>query len=365
MAGGDKSQKTEAPTPRKIKEAREKGQVAKSQDLSTWAAMLATIVLLQMTVTRGAKAMTAVLQEMRLVIAHPDPSSAMKFAGASALKAAGVVAPMLVGMMVIGVVVGLGQVGLKPAVKKLKPDFGRLNVLKGVKRAFGPQVWWELTKSVAKIAVLIAMAWPTVAHALSTLSQTSNGSIGALAAIGAATSLTLLRNVAIAGLVIGGIDYIVQRRRVMKELKMTKHEVREEMKQHEGNPEVKRAIRSRQMSISRNRMIGLVSSADVVVVNPTHYAVALKYESARGAPEVIAKGTGDVAKRIREKAEENGVPIVREPVLTRTIYWACDLGQVIPVDLYEAVAQLLAFVFGLRAKGRAHGYHELPKASLL
>ena len=116
------------------------------------------------------------------------------------------------------------------------------------------------------------------------------------------------------------------------------------------------------MAISRNRMIGMVSTSDVVIVNPTHYAVALKYESARGAPEVVAKGTGDVAKRIREKAEEHGVPIVREPVLTRTIYWACDLGQVIPADLYEAVAQLLAFVFGLRAKGRATGYHELPES---
>jgi flagellar biosynthetic protein FlhB len=238
-------------------------------------------------------------------------------------------------------------------------------VLKGIKRTFGPAVWWELTKSVAKILVLIAMAWPTIAHAVGSFAKTSNGSIQSLATIGAATALTLLRNVAIAGLAIGGIDYVVQRRRIMKELRMTKHEVREEMKQHEGNPEVKRAIRSRQMSISRNRMIGLVSSSDVVIVNPTHYAVALKYESARGAPEVIAKGTGDVAKRIREKAEENGVPIVREPVLTRTIYWACDLGQVIPVDLYEAVAQLLAFVFGLRAKGRAHGYHELPKAVAL
>jgi flagellar biosynthetic protein FlhB len=171
--------------------------------------------------------------------------------------------------------------------------------------------------------------------------------------------------VAIAGLAIGGIDYVVQRLRINKQLKMSRHEIREEMKQHEGNPAVKRAIRSRQMSISRNRMIGMVSASDVVIVNPTHYAVALKYESARGAPEVVAKGTGDVAKRIREKAEEHGVPIVREPVLTRTIYWACDLGQVIPADLYEAVAQLLAFVFGLRAKGRAYGYHDLPKAAAL
>ena len=358
---GDKSQKTEAPTPRRIKEAREKGQTAKSQDLSTWASMLATIVLLRMTVSRGATAMHGVLFDMGYAIAHPNEAGAMKFAAAAGWKAVGILAPMLLGMMVVGVVVGFSQVGLRPAIKKLKPDFGRLNVLKGIKRSFGAAVWWELTKSVAKIAVLIAIAWPSVAHAVGAFTRRSNGSLGGLTAIAATTALTMLRNVAIAGLAIGGVDYVVQRRRLMKELRMTKHEVREEMKQHEGNPEVKRAIRSRQMSISRNRMIGLVSSSDVVIVNPTHYAVALKYQSARGAPEVVAKGTGDVAKRIRDKAEEHGVPIVREPILTRTIYWACDLGQVIPVDLYEAVAQLLAFVFGLKARGKAHGFHELPK----
>ena len=250
-------------------------------------------------------------------------------------------------------------------MKKLKPDFGRLNVFKGVKRTFGGSAWWELGKSIAKIAVLLAIAWPAVAHAVTAFSQTSNGSLQSLASISASTGLEMFRNVAIGGLAIGGIDYVVQRRRIMKQLKMSRHEVREEMKQHEGNPAVKRAIRGRQMAISRNRMIGLVSSSDVVIVNPTHYAVALKYEATRGAPEVVAKGAGDIAKRIREEAEAHGVPIVHEPVLTRTIYWACELGQLIPADLYEAVAQLLAFVFGLRARGRAHGYHELPKPALL
>ena len=309
--------------------------------------------------------MRAVLEDMGRAIAHPSQPGATKFATSAAMKSLGIVAPMLIGMMLIALVVGFGQVGLKPSMKKLKPDFGRLNVFKGIKRAFGAQVWWELIKSILKIAVLIAIAWPAVTHAVaSSFSKTTNGSLQSLATISAGTAMTMFRNVAIGGLSIGGLDYVVQRRRIMKQLKMSRHEVREEMKQHEGNPAVKRAIRSRQMAISRNRMIGLVGSSDVVVVNPTHYAVALKYDPARGAPEVVAKGAGDVAKRIRKEAEANGVPIVHEPVLCRTIYWACDLGQVIPADLYEAVAQLLAFVFGLRAKGRANGYHELPKPAL-
>jgi flagellar biosynthesis protein FlhB len=361
----DKSQKTEAPTPRRLKEAREKGQVAKSQDLSAWAGMLGAVVLLQVSITRGASSMRGVLHDMGRAIAHPDQASAMKFAVDAASKSAGIVVPMLIGMMLIGVVVNLGQVGLRPTIKKLKPDFGRLNVLKGIKRTFGARVWWEVAKSIAKIALLIVIAWPAAAHAVGSFTQNSNGSLQSLASISAQTAITMFRNVAIGGLTIGGIDYVVQRRRLMKDLKMSRHEVKEEMKQHEGNPSVKHAIRSRQMSISRNRMIGLVSSSDVVIVNPTHYAVALKYEPTRGAPEVIAKGVGDVAKRIRAEAEAHGVPVVHQPVLTRTIYWACDLGQVIPAELYEAVAQLLAFVFGLRAKGRAAGYHEPPKPALL
>ena len=112
-------------------------------------------------------------------------------------------------------------------------------------------------------------------------------------------------------------------------------------------------------------MIRAVSAADVVVVNPTHFAVALKYDAAKGAPQVVAKGAGAIAAGIRTQAERNGIPIVHEPVLTRTLYKACEIGQLIPADLFEAVAHLLAFVFGLRAKGRADGYHELPRPVLL
>ena len=226
---GDTSQKTEAPTPRRIKEAREKGQIAKSPDLSAWAGMLVSVVLLQMTVQRGASSMRAVLEDMGRAISHPSQPGATKFATSAAMKSLGIVAPMLLGMMLLALVAGFGQVGLKPSMKKLKPDFGRLNVFKGIKRAFGAQVWWELIKSVLKIAVLIAIAWPAVTHAVSSFSKTTNGSLSSLATISASTAMTMFRNVAIGGLSIGGIDYVVQRRRIMKQLKMSRHEVREEM----------------------------------------------------------------------------------------------------------------------------------------
>jgi flagellar biosynthesis protein FlhB len=365
MAAGDSSDKTEKPTPKRLREAREKGQVAKTQDLATWVSMLATTSLLQLTFHRGATALTEMLHEMAIVIAHPDQAAANRFAASAMWAAAGVIAPILIGMMLIALFANVAQVGFKPTSKKMKPDFSRLNPFRGIKRMVGMQTWWELGKALAKTALLVAVAWPAVLHAMHTLTGGTVSDAFEIAGLVAETALTIVRNVAVVGLAIAGADYAYQKRRVMKELRMTRQELREELKQQEGNPDVKRSIRTRALAISRNQMIRAVSAADVVVVNPTHYAVALKYDAAKGAPEVLAKGAGTVAATIRARAEKHGVPIVREPLLTRTIYKACEVGELIPPDLYEAVALLLAFVFGLRAKGRAHGYHDLPRPALL
>jgi flagellar biosynthetic protein FlhB len=364
VAGGDSGDKTEKPTPKRLKEAREKGQVARTPDLSAWVSILATTVLLQMTVKQGAVAFKDMLEQMGEVIAEPDEGAAWRFATDSMMSAIKVAAPMLIGLLVIAIVTNVAQVGFKPTTKKLAPDFKRLNPLKGMKKMVSTQSWWELGKSVAKTALLIVVAWPAMSHAMHELA-TSSGTMYSIAGVTASTALTIVRNVAIAGLVVAAADYGFQKRRIMKELRMSRQELREEFKQQEGNPEMRRALRSRASAISRNRMIGAVSNADVVVVNPTHFAIALRYESTRGAPEVLAKGAGVIAAAIRAQAEKHGVPIVHEPVLTRALYKACDVGQLIPVELYEAVAHLLAFVFGLRAKGRAQGFHELPKPALL
>jgi len=365
MAAGDSSDKTEKPTPKRLREAREKGQVAKTPDLATWVAMLATTVLLQMTFQRGAQVLPDLLHQMATVIAHPDEGAANAFAAGAMWKTVGVVAPMLIGMMIVGTLANVAQVGFRPTSKKLKPDFSRLNLFKGIKKMVGVQAWWELGKAIAKTLVLVAVAWPAFTHAMQTLSNGSSGGAFEIAGFTAKTALTILRNVSAAGLVIAGADYAYQKRRTMKQLRMTRQELREEMKQQEGNPEMRRSIRSRAMAISRNQMIRSVSMADVIVVNPTHFAVALKYDSAKGAPQVVAKGAGTIAAAIRAQGVRHGVPIVHEPVLTRTLYKACEIGQLIPANLYEAVALLLAFVFGLRAKGRAEGYHEMPKPVLL
>jgi flagellar biosynthetic protein FlhB len=366
MADGPAGEKTERPTPRRLKEARERGQVARTPELGTWAGLLLTTLLLQMTIERGERAFREVFERMGEGIANPDTGVASRYAADALWKAAGVVAPMLTGMLLIALVVGISQVGFKPTSKKLKPDFSRLNPLKGIKRMFGPAAWWEVAKALMKTALLAAVAFPVFGDAMHALTSGREGtSMFAIAGMTADTAMTLMRNVAGAGLALAAADYTVQRRRVMRQLRMTRQELREELKQQEGSPEVRGALRRRAMAISRNRMIRAVSSADVVTVNPTHYAVALKYDAAKGAPEVVAKGAGVVAAAIRAEADKSGVPIVHEPVLTRALFRTCELGDLIPVELYEAVAHVLAFVFGLRANGRAQGLHELPRPALL
>jgi flagellar biosynthetic protein FlhB len=156
-------------------------------------------------------------------------------------------------------------------------------------------------------------------------------------------------------------DIVVVRRRNNKQLKMTKHEVKEEIRNSDGDPLLRGALRSRALAISRNRMMADVPSADVVLVNPTHVAVALKYDPSRGAPRVVAKGADHLATRIRELAERSRVPMVADIPLARTLYSACEVGQEIPADLYQGVATVLAFVMRLKRKGSAAGMHRLPQ----
>jgi flagellar biosynthetic protein FlhB len=177
-----------------------------------------------------------------------------------------------------------------------------------------------------------------------------------------AAALRLVRLGAGAGLMLACVDIAVVRRRNNKQLKMTKQEVKEEMKSSDGDPLLRGALRSRALAISRNRMMADVPTADVVIVNPTHVAVALRYDPARGAPRVVAKGGDHVAARIRELAERSRVPMVADIPLARTLYQTCEIGQEIPADLYQGVATVLAFVMRLKRRGSAAGIHRMQPA---
>ena len=354
--------KTEDPTPKRRKEAREKGQIARSPDLTAWSGLLFVTFLMQSAAARAVETMTWLTGEMRDKIITPDPATAIGLLGDAMWRFALVALPLMGALLVVGVLGGLMQVGLKPSAKPLKPKWERVNPFKGIKRMVSPMSAWEGAKSTLKVAVIAGAAYPPLRATADAMAGADRPPVETVAVIVGTGMLTIIRNAAVAGLVIAIADYLLQRRKTLKSMKMTKQEVRDEHKQQEGDPMLKGAIRERQMRMSRNRMMADVANADAVIVNPTHIAVALKYDAAKGAPRVVAKGSGEVATRIREQAEEHGVPIVRDVPLARTLHKVCEIGHEVPLEMYEAVARLLAFVYALKARNLHRGTHELTAA---
>ena len=354
------SDKTEKPTPKKIKEARQQGQMARTQDLGAWATVLVATYLIKVTLDVGAPRLVRLFDDVAAVAATPSEAEALALLVRGATTAAVLTVPFGLVLAVVAVAAGAAQGGVHLATKGLKPKLSRLNPLQGFKRIAGPHAAWEAAKTVAKSAVAAYLSYRTV-QALVPL-VTGAGALPLseiLRIVGGATG-ALMRDVSIAGLVMGVADYAYQRRRVGKQLRMSRHDIKQEHRQSEGDPMLKGAIRSKQMAMSRNRMMSAVADADVVLVNPTHVAVALRYQPERGAPRVVAKGAGHVAARIREEANRHGVPMVSDVPLARALHAACQLDQEIPATLFTAVAQVLAFVLALRAKGAARGTHRVP-----
>jgi flagellar biosynthesis protein FlhB len=353
-------EKTEQPTPQKKQKARKEGQIGRSPDVGAWAGMMAASVLLPMTVRLAGDKVRDLVSRIPTVVADPDPVTAMAALSDGLLGAAIAVAPLAGALLLLGIAAAAGQGGLHIATKLMMPKFSRLNPFSGFKRTFGPKAWWEGLKALVKTVILAAVLYSSVRGLIPLLMGAGQLPLGALLGAVGDAIITLVRSAALAGLVMAALDYIVVRRRTNKELRMTKHEVKEEHKRSEGDPHVKSAIRSRQMAMSRNRMMADLPNADVVLVNPTHVAVALRYDPAKGAPRVIAKGAGAIAAKIREVATDNRIPMVQDVPLARSLYSSCEIGTEIPPEMYGAVARVLAFVLGLKARGSAAGTHRAP-----
>jgi flagellar biosynthesis protein FlhB len=273
----------------------------------------------------------------------------------SAGKAAALaVAPIALACMLAGVAASVGMVGFRPSGKALKPDFRRINPLSGAKNLFGPNALVETGKSVAKVGVVAAI----VAVALLPRLPEFGGMVGLsptdFGAILATDMGSLVKRAAFAYLFIGLADFAWQKRRTEKSMRMDKQEVSDEHKNQSLPAEVRSMIRRRQIEASRKRMMADVPTADVVVTNPTHYSVALRYDTGRGdAPEVVAKGKGIIALRIRELAAEHGVPVIPDPPLARGLYASVEIGHLIPEEFFGAVAAVLAFVYRTAARRAA------------
>ncbi|WP_406833106.1 EscU/YscU/HrcU family type III secretion system export apparatus switch protein [Pedococcus sp. KACC 23699] len=359
----DKASKTEKPTPQRKQEAKRDGQIPRTAELSAWVAVLVASVLVPKLVRDLADLFRDLLSDLQRVIVQPDPGVAigvLKDAGSHSLL---LLAPLLGAMVVAAIVSNAAQGGIRIYAKKFKPKFETLNPAKGLKNLVGAHAAWQLVKTLLKFGVFGWIGYHSVQSVTEQISTSGEWSLGA--SVGAATgaALSILRVIAAVGLVLAAADYVMERRRMNSSLKMSLEDIKRENKSAEGDPLQKGMIRGKQREMSRNRMMSDLSSADLVLVNPTHVAVALAYEPGRGAPRVVAKGAGLVAAKIREDAVALRLPLVEDVPLARMLYRNCPLGHEIPAELYDAVAAVFVFVMGLRQRGAARGFHRNPHAA--
>lgn len=362
-----KDDRTEKATPKRKKEARRKGQVAKSPDVAGWLVVLVGSMLLPALFSSADSKVKALFAQAMSVVSAPTSAAALGVLEKGLGDVLTIVLPIVGAFAAVGVAANVAQSGLAISFKAAAPKWDHLNPIAGFKRLVSVQSLWTLAKQVAKLGVLVGVAYGAVSTLDRQLMGTRPVDMAPVVAYTGARMLSLVREVAALGLVLGVADYAWQRHRLQKSLKMTKHEVKEENRQSEGDPHLRGEMRKKQYRMSRMRMMAAVAHADVVVVNPTHFAVALRYEPERGAaPVVVAKGVDELAARIREEAAGHKVPIVEDPPLARAVYAACDLDAPIPAELYVAVARLLAFVFTLPPVLRSAGFaHRRPASAMV
>ncbi|MFN3856228.1 MAG: flagellar biosynthesis protein FlhB [Caulobacter sp.] len=349
--------KTEEPTPRKLEEARKKGDVAKTQDLPQMASLAGTFAVLAIGGGWLAQDMAGRLLPF---ISHPQAIDLSGNGGVSVAREAMMAClPALAAVMVAATVAGVAgnvfQHGLLFTAEKIKPDLKKVSPLEGFKRIFGPDGWVQFIKSVLKILVTGGVAWLVLEPHAEELQALAAAEPAAMLPMAAALMKALFYAVLAFLLVTSGADFLWQRMRFMKRMRMSREELKDEFKQTDGDPHIKAKQKQMRAEKSRQRMMQAVPNATVVVMNPTHYAVALRYEAGEtAAPECVAKGLDELALRIRAVAEEAGVPVIEDPPLARALYATTEVDRQIPEAHYEAVAKVIGFVMN-RGRRRAGG----------
>jgi flagellar biosynthetic protein FlhB len=348
--------RTEKATPKQRKRARERGQVARSADVGGSLVLTAGLFGLSLLGPEMAQATAEAFRRILAGIAHP--ALVTSAAGLRELLSVMLhtllvtVGPIAGICMVTGVLAGVAQVGLRPSSKALTPDFRRINPISGLRNLLGPNTLFEAAKAIAKVSVVGAVAALALVGNMGGLASLVGIQPAALGKLMGSRAMEIAQHATFAYLVIGVLDFAWQKRRLARQLRMTKQEVKDEQRQYAVSAEVRGALRRRALAAARARMMAAVPQADVVVTNPTHYAVALKYDGTRAAPEVVAKGQDLIALQIRKVAREHDVPVVEDPPLARALHGSTEVGQIIPQELYAAVASVLAFVYRLAAKRR-------------
>ena len=349
----DNFDKSEEPTPRRLEKAREEGQVARSVELSAAIVLLTGIFLTQ---RRAPGMLSALRTSMAEALSRATATDLtpveigrlVRGVGATILS---VVAPLTFTIAAIAFLATVAQIGIRLYPKRITPDPSKLSPLKGLQRIFSKNGLVELAKSVLKVSLVGWIAWRTVVAL-----ETTVPAVGLrtpreiLEEAGAGLGTMLFRVVAVLA-AIAILDYAWQRYSFKQSLRMSKTEVKQEQKQSEADPKVKQRLRRAYREFSGNKMLAAAARADVVVTNPTHFAVALRYDANQmGAPRVVAKGVGELAQRIKEVARQNGVPLVERRALARALYRTVKVGDEIPSAMYRAVAEILAYIYALQAQ---------------
>lgn len=348
-------EKTEKATPKRKQDARKKGQVLHSREISSALTLLILFLSIKLLGNYMYQEFIAFFRLCTDDLANSLDSSSvnelLRLLGIVLVQLLKLVGPLFGIAVVVGFVASYAQVGSLFTMETLKPKLSNLNPFNGIKRIFSIRGLVELVKALLKITVVGIVAWQSLRAEENNIIKLMDLDLVSSAGYILSTAIDIAIKICVIMVVIGVLDYGYQWWQYEKDLKMTKQEVKEEYKEMEGNPEIKQKIKQKQREMSMRRMLAEVPKADVVITNPTHFAIAIRYDPEKApAPIVIAKGQDYLAQRIRDVAKANGVEIVENKPLAQALYKAVEIGRQVPPELYQAVAEILAFVYQLKGK---------------
>ncbi len=353
MADQSFQEKTEQPTEKKKRDARQKGQVAKSVELNSVAVLTFGLLSLFMFSTWMLQQLVGCFTFNYGLIPNVDltMSSARDIFVSNGLRVVWTVLPLMGVIALVGILVNFVQVGANISIEPITPKGEKLDVIKGVKRIFSQKTAVELVKNIFKLTIVGTIAYFTIKSELKNIFIMPDLTIGIIIKFCAGVAFKLGLRIALALFFLAILDFVFQKYDHTKNLKMTKQEVKEEFKEHEGDPQIKARVKRIQRELAQKRMLKEVETADVVVTNPTHIAVALRYDMDKDvAPTVVAKGERLIAEKIKEIARKFDIPVIENKPLARSLFEIAVIGMMIPDKLYKAVAEVLAHVYKLKGK---------------
>jgi flagellar biosynthesis protein FlhB len=345
--------KTEAATPKRRTDARNKGTVAKSMDLNTALVLLVCMYVIKISGGFMIQGLSGVMQDLLSGFGHVyiTQDTVWSLAREYGIRTLVICAPIVLSAGLVGFSVNVMQVGFHASAQPMAPDLNKLNPITGMGKLFSMKGLVELLKSIVKVSIVGYVVYTFLKAELPGFTKLADMSIQASAGVIAGICWRMLMKACAVMMLIAIIDYGYQRYQYEQSVKMTKQEVKDEYRLQEGDPEIKGRIRQKQRQMAKQRMMKDIPKADVIITNPTHLAVAIQYDSEHmSAPTVVAKGQRLVAQKIKEIAAQNGIPIVENKPVARALYAAVEVGGQVPEDLYQAVAEILAYVYRLSEK---------------